>query len=695
VAQVKLARAAYTKMDALSIKEAHTILELAEVMLKQLQDDGEVIHDSLVSEMYRIRGRCEKEFGDIREAVASYSTALKHAHLEDDVHDILHDRALAYMTESNVAAAQQDMDSILRENPRRMATWGIQGLMYQNMGRCVEAIQSFEKMVELEGPTKRESAPHLLSASCFRIMGKYGHAAESLRLLRLLGTKPTAILREEVLAYDYLSQDWPLNSYNLDASMSVELKLCLVYSVDQEQVNIAGVLAKQNESLHERVRLLESRGLGMYAPTHGYMLDTYTKKVKAEGGYKVSPEKEVEMAALAARMAPVLKEIATLSSVQQLLSPGFLTNVLQHRQSSLAAVQMASSLLAHMRALREGPGLRVPNAVLSSVLSSGFRRSDDQPTMHYFHWRDFFDIAVRFRHVSAPLDNVFWADSLLVNDVTDLGFIGMTTHITSGHDKVVRYYDQHDKAMALVKRLVLTQGFYTPDKELVSVPANSFHAAAIERASTLEELYMATHGGNFYVVTDLQSERDGEKKLPGTLFSIIRQEYGYAFSICLPTSPTRFADFEMEMDHAFKRVVEALQAHDRQQRDTENAILNQGSLKNSKRVGESERAVRRAALGMFYYWANFGPLTRGSSSAGYTALVAVLLTVGVEVDSQLPKGIQLDWEAFYAPNVRDFISNVEALLPLRRSAVRLDGAAIKDLVAALSTTRRVKTLLFA
>jgi len=574
--------------------------------------------------------------------------------------------------------------------------------MYQNMGRCAEAIQAFEKMLELEGPTKREGAPHLLSAACFRIMGKYGHAADSLRALTHLGTKRAAVFREEVLAFDYLSQDWPLETYNFDNSMSAELKLRLVYGADSEEMDLSKLLAQQGQLQQERVRLLEARGLGAYAPAKNSALDAFMKEVAAKGGYKRNPEKDAEMVALAADMSPVLMEISSLATLLQLHSPGFLPNVLQHRQSALAAVQMATSLLAHTRALRKGESLRVSNAMLSNVNSSGFRLCQESGSSarqlshhHYFFWRDFFDIAVRFRHVSAPLDNVFWADSLLITDVTHLGLLGMTTHITSGHDKVVRYYDQFDKSLALVKRLILTQGFYTPDKVLVAVPPNSFHAAAIEKADTLEALYLATRAGNFYVVTDLRSERESGTRLPGTLFSVIKQEYDYAFSICLPSSPTRFADFEMEMDHAFTRVVEALQAHDKTKRATSLAVLNEGSLERSKKRVDSEAAVRRAALGLFYYWANFGPLTRGSSAAGYTALVAVLLTAGLEPASQLPKGIQLDWEAFYAPNVQEFVSNVEAYLPMKRSAIALDKPAIKRLVESMSSTRRVKTLLFA
>ena len=111
-----------------------------------------------------------------------------------------------------------------------------------------------------------------------------------------------------------------------------------------------------------------------------------------------------------------------------------------------------------------------------------------------------------------------------------------------------------------------------------------------------------------------------------------------------------------------------------------------------------QKQVVRQAYAMFFYWANFGPLTRGTSAVGYAVLVATLASVGLEPVAQLPEDVQLDWEAFYSSSPREFITRAEKYLQLQpvTHAMPADLSRDDDLVSLIesaSTTRAVKEIL--
>merc|ERR1711871_159355 len=86
--------------------------------------------------------------------------------------------------------------------------------------------------------------------------------------------------------------------------------------------------------------------------------------------------------------------------------------------------------------------------------SSGSTASDiSSPkgkSTHSFGWRDFFDIAVKWRQVSEPNDAVWWIDALTTQAFED-GF-GLQTPIVNGQLKTIRYYSYFDKAFTLMKK---------------------------------------------------------------------------------------------------------------------------------------------------------------------------------------------------------------------------------------------------
>ena len=49
---------------------------------------------------------------------------------------------------------------------------------------------------------------------------------------------------------------------------------------------------------------------------------------------------------------------------------------------------------------------------------------------------------------------------------------------------------------------------------------------------------------------------------------------------------------------------------------------------------------------------------------GYAALVSIALTIGLDIKSQVPPRMQLDWEALYSPSIDDFVKHVLSILKL-------------------------------
>lgn len=80
---------------------------------------------------------------------------------------------------------------------------------------------------------------------------------------------------------------------------------------------------------------------------------------------------------------------------------------------------------------------------------------------HIFSWRDFAEIAVRWRAMSEPMDVVWWIDLLpdiMISRSKEV--LGLATYIVRSNAKIVRYYHYFDKAFQLTKmQLLENKGF--------------------------------------------------------------------------------------------------------------------------------------------------------------------------------------------------------------------------------------------
>lgn len=86
----------------------------------------------------------------------------------------------------------------------------------------------------------------------------------------------------------------------------------------------------------------------------------------------------------------------------------------------------------------------------------------------------------------------------------------------------------------------------------------------------------------------------------------------------------------------------------------------------SARKEDREDAVCDLILTMFYYWVNFGPLSRGSAACGYVVLSGLMAAAGWRLTEPLPANVQMDWEAILRPNPEAFIAKARPWLKRTR-----------------------------
>eukprot|EP00884_Botryococcus_braunii_P020007 jgi/Botrbrau1/6690/Bobra.0202s0028.1 len=68
------------------------------------------------------------------------------------------------------------------------------------------------------------------------------------------------------------------------------------------------------------------------------------------------------------------------------------------------------------------------------------------------------------------------------------------------------------------------------------------------------------------------------------------------------------------------------------------------------------------------------PLARGTAVVGYITILSMFWAAGMPVTSNIPKGVQTDWEAILAPSADDFIEAVSPwLYPAAARGAQDDG----------------------
>lgn len=205
-----------------------------------------------------------------------------------------------------------------------------------------------------------------------------------------------------------------------------------------------------------------------------------------------------------------------------------------------------------------------------------------------------------------------------------MGF-ALQTPIISGQMKILKYYPYFDRCFELLKRLIPTQqrGLSYDRKVL------------IRKCKTAEEMHSIV-GDDFYVITPCHPRCKGGKVMEGTRLTLQKQKYGHLLTIRTPGIPGRGIQYNKELSKVWKE------------------LTNNAKVRTQKNEEHLEKSVELSLI-FYFYWVNFGALTRGTAATGGLILHALIVANGYRVTAPIPKGKQIDWEAITTPTHTEFI----------------------------------------
>lgn len=208
----------------------------------------------------------------------------------------------------------------------------------------------------------------------------------------------------------------------------------------------------------------------------------------------------------------------------------------------------------------------------------------------------------------------------------------MQTPMVAGQLEVVRYFRYCDRALDLVKQHIRSRPLTDSLGELTV-------EARLRECRNIHDLYALCGHSDFWVSTSCASLKSRAKTLDGTQIALQKRDPdGYDFTIRTPCTPDRWREYDAEMREAW--LVAARRAAE-VRRDT-----------------SARRFAVDAALVCFYYFVNFGALSRGTATTAYAVLVGTLLAFGFRPPlPPFPPNFQLDWEALLRTSPQDFLKN--------------------------------------
>lgn len=219
-----------------------------------------------------------------------------------------------------------------------------------------------------------------------------------------------------------------------------------------------------------------------------------------------------------------------------------------------------------------------------------------------------------------------------------------------------KYYEYHDRCFEVLKPLVCEQV-----KNL-----NDYDKKTIRNAKTLDDVHNIV-GHDFTVTAPIQS-RAGNDTLQGTRIILGEQPpNAYCFSIQIVTKPERDVQFGKELTHIFNEFEE---------------------------LGDEDISIEQSlelSLSFFYYWVNYGALSRGTAACGLIILNAFLIATGYFLTKPIP-GMQIDWEALLAPTHTEFIQKVRGkmeVIPLSKDTGDIEFSKIPKVSKHISTLREM------
>uniref|UniRef100_A0A7S2SK19 Protein O-GlcNAc transferase n=1 Tax=Rhizochromulina marina TaxID=1034831 RepID=A0A7S2SK19_9STRA len=570
-------------------------------------------------------GLCLAQLGDVEDAVAAYKRAVE---LKAEFKEAWLNLAQLHKDAGNGGEALKLFAMPLNLDSSYTQALHLRGQCHYGMGDMARALKDFTRAVELDATLS--TCAHL-AALCLQSLGEFREAVT--RLDALLQREPSHACwySRECILYYWQRLDRPLVAFNPDDELDPYLKEAQCRRYDP----------RTHPPLANYVR---------QGPPTAPLSDLGTPGGSPSSG-----------------MVQLVHCADVLGRWVQLDCPGFLANVRQHRQFGLAVISIAQRLRQHWLGLKYsgGAGFPVPN---SSASRKGEPLVGPHPahpgSCHLMEWRDLMDMSVRWRQISEPNDPVWWIDRL-APEAFEEGF-GLQTPLVNGQLKVIRYYPYFPRAFRLMKELMAStlQGGEAGDLGRAA-------GAVLRGAESLAELYSAWGQGDFWVVSPCQSLVEPVRSMEGTRLTVqARPPGGFEFSIRTPGTPHRWREYDEELQALWEKlcavVVDALPEHPPPNTESlapgpfVDALLAGGAGAGMGQAQEADTVLRQvadAALKFFFYWVNFGPLSRGSAACGYAAVLGIFTALNIDVTRGVPKGLQMDWEAILRRYPGEFVDS--------------------------------------
>jgi tetratricopeptide (TPR) repeat protein len=634
--------------------------------------------------IYNNIGMCEAQLGNIDAAISAYKIGIT---VDPNLVETYINLAQMYKEFGSWQESERIFLHVARSldsNNSCPQCYTAYSLLLYALGRPRDALTESLKATRIV--SKLNMAPttninnYLQSAACAQSLGRFKDAIAYWDQALALDAKHWCWFQREICICYWHLQDKKFDAFNLDNEIEPMLK----YGWCK--------------------RLLKSQGFVMYSLVEGSKYECLSVPTAPDCGAALSTLISATECSSNSKFdqrlvrSKLLADTAPFECWVQQNCQGFLPNQRQRVMFQLAVQQMAQALRVHVESVKNsGPGLQVndcassleahslgpKNRLMHNIGASGLtcsssssssstnKRGGAEP-QHEFNWRDFFDVAVRWRQISEMNDPVWWIDRLPYG-AFDEGF-GLQTPIVNGQLKTIRYYSYYPRALQLVKHRL------TKDKYYFNAASNKTtlterQCAQIASAGSLEELYDSLRE-DFYVIHRCRSKSQPSLILEGTRLTLVRHDPdGYEFTIRTPGTPARWTHYAKDLQTCFQTVVDALASYS-----------SQASSSVDPQQGQPQKwsDIKNVVLQLYYYWVTFAPLTRGTAVCGYMCILGALQSCGLTLslannvssgggragtDGGWPKDIQLDWEAIFADSCEEFVATASGWFDLAVSTV--------------------------
>ena len=362
-------------------------------------------------------------------------------------------------------------------------------------------------------------------------------------------------------------------------------------------------------------------------------------------------------------MAQLLAASHDVGSQMQYSASGFLTNTRHQRVAGLAAIHAGQRLCSTV---------------------SGTSGGDVATAAAALPWRSFFETMVKWRQIYEPTDSVWWVDQLTPKQFRE-GF-GSCTAMIVGQSKVTRYAPMIERSLGIMRTLLVSTGAWLQG----ALRPKVYTREQVDAARTPEDLLRLV-GSDFWVCTPCRSSADPSVVYEGTRLTIQAfRPHGVDFAIRSACTPTRWKQFAAELDAAWAEVLRCASAAPTPAPASEDAAA--AGDEEAKDATDATEAKICAMMKVLFYWYNFMPLSRGTAAVGFMALLAMTMALfGVRLETPLPAGLQLDWEAILEESCAAFTAKVRSLwFDAALRAAQEGGRAYLDTVPSVESV--VKTL---